>query len=255
VVAHESSDCSLCTLSCDDCLQLTLSKGPVLLKFPFSSTSLPYIAFSSRIAHFLSQLNFATRFIVIAYEVSSKNSRSEPVNAFSEPPSTNIIFQLSFLEISTEANRESVFSLTWVTGGNIVSTQRFSFTLRGNLNSLQFISLHCLNLPCQLPSRNILHNRSNVPFTRIRIAKGQGVPSRYGMSRVSMSYHSVTDSADIHGRYFINNNDEIRNIDNPRAYFNYFLTKSDRCNNLHREAMDSECPFDLPFTSSSAHCH
>ncbi|KAI6250898.1 hypothetical protein HI914_01002 [Erysiphe necator] len=38
--------------------------------------------------------------------------------------------------------------------------------------------------------------------------------------------------------YFVNENDEIRNIENPKAYFQYFLTKNDRINNLHREAMN-----------------
>ena len=39
-------------------------------------------------------------------------------------------------------------------------------------------------------------------------------------------------------RYFINNKDEIRNIDNPKAYFKFFLTKNDRYNILQRESMN-----------------
>ncbi|POS86346.1 hypothetical protein EPUL_001414, partial [Erysiphe pulchra] len=38
--------------------------------------------------------------------------------------------------------------------------------------------------------------------------------------------------------YFINEKDEVRNIENPKAYFQYFLTKNDRVNDLHREAMN-----------------
>ncbi|KAI9050259.1 hypothetical protein LZ554_005427 [Drepanopeziza brunnea f. sp. 'monogermtubi'] len=38
--------------------------------------------------------------------------------------------------------------------------------------------------------------------------------------------------------YFINEEDEIRNIENPRAYFKFFLTKNERHNNVQREAMN-----------------
>ncbi|RDL35900.1 Uncharacterized protein BP5553_06512 [Venustampulla echinocandica] len=38
--------------------------------------------------------------------------------------------------------------------------------------------------------------------------------------------------------YFVKDNDEIRNIENPRAYFKFFLTKNDRYNCLQREAMN-----------------
>ncbi|APA15947.1 hypothetical protein SS1G_09155 [Sclerotinia sclerotiorum 1980 UF-70] len=38
--------------------------------------------------------------------------------------------------------------------------------------------------------------------------------------------------------YFINEKDEIRSIENPKAYFKFFLTKNDRYNQLHREAMN-----------------
>ncbi|THV45415.1 hypothetical protein BGAL_0492g00070 [Botrytis galanthina] len=38
--------------------------------------------------------------------------------------------------------------------------------------------------------------------------------------------------------YFINEKDEIRSIENPKAYFKYFLTKNDRYNQLQREAMN-----------------
>ncbi|QSZ32265.1 hypothetical protein DSL72_001839 [Monilinia vaccinii-corymbosi] len=43
----------------------------------------------------------------------------------------------------------------------------------------------------------------------------------------------------LHGLgYFINEKDEIRSIENPKAYFKFFLTKNDRYNQLHREAMN-----------------
>ncbi|OWO99706.1 hypothetical protein B2J93_9456 [Marssonina coronariae] len=38
--------------------------------------------------------------------------------------------------------------------------------------------------------------------------------------------------------YFINDDDEIRSIDNPKAYFKYFLTKNLRFNDLQRESMN-----------------
>ncbi|KAJ8060768.1 hypothetical protein OCU04_011072 [Sclerotinia nivalis] len=38
--------------------------------------------------------------------------------------------------------------------------------------------------------------------------------------------------------YFINEKDEIRSIENPKAYFKFFLTKNDRYNQLQREAMN-----------------
>ncbi|KAG9242038.1 Arb2 domain-containing protein [Calycina marina] len=38
--------------------------------------------------------------------------------------------------------------------------------------------------------------------------------------------------------YFINAKDEIRSIENPKAYFKYFLTKNARFNDLQREAMN-----------------
>ncbi|ESZ93191.1 hypothetical protein SBOR_6423 [Sclerotinia borealis F-4128] len=38
--------------------------------------------------------------------------------------------------------------------------------------------------------------------------------------------------------YFINEKDEIRSIENPKAYFKFFLTKNERYNQLHREAMN-----------------
>ncbi|KAF7893871.1 hypothetical protein EAF00_007385 [Botryotinia globosa] len=38
--------------------------------------------------------------------------------------------------------------------------------------------------------------------------------------------------------YFIDEKDEIRSIENPKAYFKYFLTKNDRYNQLQREAMN-----------------
>jgi hypothetical protein len=41
-------------------------------------------------------------------------------------------------------------------------------------------------------------------------------------------------------RYFINDKDEIRSIENPKAYFEFFLTRNDRYNSLQREAMNGE---------------
>jgi hypothetical protein len=41
-------------------------------------------------------------------------------------------------------------------------------------------------------------------------------------------------------RYFINDKDEIRSIENPKAYFKYFLTKNERHNDVQREAMNGE---------------
>ena len=40
--------------------------------------------------------------------------------------------------------------------------------------------------------------------------------------------------------YFVNEHDEIRNIENPKAYFKFFLTKNDRHNCVQREAMNGE---------------
>jgi len=39
--------------------------------------------------------------------------------------------------------------------------------------------------------------------------------------------------------YFVNENDEIRSIENPKAYFKFFLTKNERYNVIQREAMNS----------------
>jgi hypothetical protein len=41
-------------------------------------------------------------------------------------------------------------------------------------------------------------------------------------------------------RYFINDKDEIRSIETPKAYFKYFLTKNERHNDVQREAMNGE---------------
>jgi hypothetical protein len=38
-------------------------------------------------------------------------------------------------------------------------------------------------------------------------------------------------------RYFINEVDEIRNVENPKEYFKYFITRTERTNNMHREGM------------------
>ncbi|SZF04343.1 unnamed protein product [Blumeria hordei] len=39
--------------------------------------------------------------------------------------------------------------------------------------------------------------------------------------------------------YFINEKDEIRNIQNPKQYFHFFLSKNERVNELQREALNS----------------
>ncbi|RDW76955.1 hypothetical protein BP6252_05008 [Coleophoma cylindrospora] len=39
--------------------------------------------------------------------------------------------------------------------------------------------------------------------------------------------------------YFVNSKDEVRSIDNPKAYFNYFLSKNERYNEVQREAMNT----------------
>jgi hypothetical protein len=38
--------------------------------------------------------------------------------------------------------------------------------------------------------------------------------------------------------YYVNNKDEIRSIENPKAYFKFFLTKNDRHNCVQRESMN-----------------
>ncbi|KAM3080836.1 hypothetical protein ACMFMG_004791 [Clarireedia jacksonii] len=38
--------------------------------------------------------------------------------------------------------------------------------------------------------------------------------------------------------YFVNENDEIRSIENPKAFFKFFLTKNERYNLVQREAMN-----------------
>lgn len=39
-------------------------------------------------------------------------------------------------------------------------------------------------------------------------------------------------------RYFVNEEDEIRSIENPKAYFKFFITRNDRHNCVQREAMN-----------------
>ena len=39
-------------------------------------------------------------------------------------------------------------------------------------------------------------------------------------------------------RYFINNVDEIRSIDDPKSYFKFFITKNERWNERQRFAMN-----------------
>lgn len=43
-------------------------------------------------------------------------------------------------------------------------------------------------------------------------------------------------------RYFVNEKDEIRSIENPKAYFKFFLTKNDRHNSMQRQAMNGKHP-------------
>ncbi|KFY36710.1 hypothetical protein V495_07656, partial [Pseudogymnoascus sp. VKM F-4514 (FW-929)] len=38
--------------------------------------------------------------------------------------------------------------------------------------------------------------------------------------------------------YFINDEDEIRNIENPKYYFKYFINRNDRFNERQRESMN-----------------
>ena len=40
--------------------------------------------------------------------------------------------------------------------------------------------------------------------------------------------------------YFVNSDDEIRNIERPNEYFKFFLTKNDRYNAVQKEAMNSK---------------
>jgi len=42
--------------------------------------------------------------------------------------------------------------------------------------------------------------------------------------------------------YFINEDDEIRNIQDPRLYFKYFISKNERHNERQRFAMNSKSP-------------
>ena len=50
--------------------------------------------------------------------------------------------------------------------------------------------------------------------------------------------------------YFINEKDEIRSLENPKAYFKFFLTKNDRYNCAQRESMNGTSP---PLTSPIVH--
>ncbi|RFU33715.1 hypothetical protein B7463_g2621, partial [Scytalidium lignicola] len=43
--------------------------------------------------------------------------------------------------------------------------------------------------------------------------------------------------------YFINDKDQIKSIENPKAYFKFFLTKNERYNSVQREAMNSMLTF------------
>lgn len=50
--------------------------------------------------------------------------------------------------------------------------------------------------------------------------------------------------------YFVNDKDEIRMIENPKAYFKFFLTKNERVNIVQREAMNGMLsPLLLPMES------
>lgn len=57
----------------------------------------------------------------------------------------------------------------------------------------------------------------------------------------SPSFHytaSVEPGTDRNSRYFVNDIDEIRNIDDPNKYFKYFITKNTRWNDRQRFAMN-----------------
>lgn len=52
-------------------------------------------------------------------------------------------------------------------------------------------------------------------------------------------------------RYFINDKDEIRSIENPKAYFKFFLSKNERWNVAQRESMNGKSrPLDLLLLSA-----
>lgn len=44
----------------------------------------------------------------------------------------------------------------------------------------------------------------------------------------------VKSGADSRARYFINDNDEIRSIENPDCYFKYMINRNDRINYRQR---------------------
>lgn len=41
--------------------------------------------------------------------------------------------------------------------------------------------------------------------------------------------------------YFINEDDEVRSIENPNNYFKYYLSRNPRWNDRQRFAMNREC--------------
>jgi len=53
-------------------------------------------------------------------------------------------------------------------------------------------------------------------------------------------------------RYFINEQDEIRSIADPRFYFKYFISKNERWNERQRFAMNSREPL-RPYVSPCVH--
>ena len=92
------------------------------------------------------------------------------------------------------------------------------------------------NLPGH-PSRTY----SDVPMFR-RLSSGLPKDPIYphtleglGSAHVSLTLH-LTDNYS----YFINDKDEIRSVENPKAYFKFFLTKNVRYNILQREAMNGQ---------------
>ena len=54
----------------------------------------------------------------------------------------------------------------------------------------------------------------------------------------SLIYNATTDNL----RYFINDKDQIRSIDNPADEFNFKISRNSRVNDVQREAMNSQSP-------------
>ncbi|KFZ01189.1 hypothetical protein V501_10164 [Pseudogymnoascus sp. VKM F-4519 (FW-2642)] len=53
--------------------------------------------------------------------------------------------------------------------------------------------------------------------------------------------------------YFVNDDDEIRSIENPKYYFKYFINRTERYNERQRESMNSLSPHHSPIITTSSH--